>query len=167
MNDQIVELSSPGFRVLLYSPPALSELEAGGRYAARLPDGRDLTDCINSADVAAFGTRWDRADYWIHFSTSMDHTVIAQASDHVLLGVQVSQRQLCVRGGDDLFEWKPACPGEQILTLDDGYYHATVCMLPFDGQGAVRIYVHMAPCSHRPDLGYGDVPELYCVPPVV
>lgn len=63
------------------------------------------------------------------FSGAMDHSVIVSATDHVMFGVEVTGQQLCVRGSDDLFGWKKACPGEQILSVDDGFYNVTACIV--------------------------------------
>ncbi len=166
MNDQIVELNKPGLQILLYSPGSLHELEDGCDYARKFPDGKDLVDYINECRIGAIGTRWPRQDYWLHFSSTMDQGVIARASDHARLGVVVSEGQLCVRGGDDLFKWRPRCPEEQLITIADGVYNVTACMLPFGGDGPVRIYLHFAEAPARPDLGYADVPEFFCEIPV-
>jgi hypothetical protein len=166
VNDQIVELNNPGLQILLYSPGTLRLLEDGGDYAAKFPDGKDVVDYINECRIGAVGTRWPRGDYWLHFSSTMDQSVIARASDHARLGVEVTDGQLCVRGGDDLFKWRKRCPDEQLITLDDGVYNVTACMVPFGGDGPVRIYLHFAAAPARPELGYATVPELFCEAPV-
>ena len=166
LNDQIVELRSPGLQILMYSPPAVRQLEDGCDYARNFPDGKDVVDYMNECRICAIGTRWPMRDYWLHFSSTMDHAVIARASDHVLLGLEVTKRQLCVRGGDDLFKWDPKCPDEQLVTLDDGIYMVTAIMVPYDGDGPVRIYLHFASTFARPELGYARVPELFCEAPV-
>ena len=167
MNDQIVELNRPGLQILLYSPGSLRTLEDGCDYARKFPDGKDIVDYINECRVGAIGTRWPHEDYWLHFSTTMDQSVISRASDHARLGLVVSDGQLCVRGGDDLFSWKPRCPNEQLITMADGVYNVTACMLPYGGEGPVRIYLHFAEAPARPELGYAMVPELFCEAPVV
>ena len=96
----------------------------------------------------------------------MDHAVIARASDHALLGVEVREQQLCVRGGDDLFTWKTRCPDEQLVTVENGFYMVTAMMLPVEDDGAVRIYFHFAPAPAAPELGYASIPELFCEAPV-
>jgi len=166
MNDQIVELHSPGLQIILYSPFAVRDLERGGQYANHFPDGRDLVDHMNECRVGAIGTRWPTHDYWLHLSSTMDQGVIARASDHVRLGIEVENGLLCVRAGDDLFDWPGPCPDEQLVTLDSGAYAITACMLPYDGEGAVQIYLHFAPTPARPDLGYDMIPELFCEAPV-
>ena len=138
MNDQIVELSNPGLQILLYSPDELRQLEDGGTYARKFPDGKDVVDYVNECRLGAIGTRWPRHDYWLHFSSTMDQSVIARASDHARLGIVVSKGQLCVRGGDDLFKWQRRCPDEQLITMDDGVYNVTACMLPYGGEGPVH-----------------------------
>ncbi len=165
LNDQIVELQRPGLQIVLYSPPALADLEDGKSYAVRFPDGSDLVDKTNCGAIAAIGLRWPARDYWLHFSDSMDHRVVARASDHVRLGVSVSKRQLCVRGGDDLFSWKRRCPDDQLVTVADGLYEVTACMVPGGDDGPVRIYLHFAEVLALPDLGYDVVPELFCESP--
>ncbi len=167
VNDQVVELNQPGLQILLYSPSALRELEDGCDYGRKFPDGKDLVDYVNECRIGAIGTRWPRQDYWLHFTSTLDQSVIARASDHARLGVVVSEGQLCIRSGDDLFEWQPRCPDEQRITVPDGVYDVTACMLPYAGVGPVRIYLHFAPAHARPELGYANVPELFCEAPVL
>jgi hypothetical protein len=144
----------------------MRDLEKGRDYARSLPDGRDVIDHMNDCRVGALGTRWPARDYWLHFSSTMDHSVIARASDHVVLGLEVSDGQLCVRGGDDLFAWPGRCPDEQLITLPSGLYMVTAIMLPYEGEGPVRIYLHFADTLARPELGYDRIPELFCEAPV-
>ena len=166
VNDQIVELDGPGLSIIMYSPFAAVEMESGCDYARRLPDGRDLVDHMNECRILAMGTRWPERGYWLHFSTTLDHAVIARASDHALFGVEVRDQQLCVRGGDDLHEWRTGCPDEQLVSIEDGFYMVTAMMVPVDEDGPVRIYMHFASSPVPPDLGYSDVPELFCEAPV-
>jgi hypothetical protein len=161
VNDQIVELCQPGFQLILYSPQVAALLEDGGNYGVRFPDGHDLIDYVNESRFAAIGTRWPTRDHWLHFSATMDHAVIQNATDHVRVGVEVGQGQLCVRGSDDLFQWTTRCPGEQIVSLDNGCYEVTACMVLDDEAELVRIYLHFAHVPARPELGYDRVPELY------
>jgi hypothetical protein len=173
LNDQIVELARPGLQILMYSPAALADLQEGKSYGQRFPDGNDLVDKTNAGTVAAVGLRWPGRDYWLHFSERMDHRVVARASDHVRLGVTVTARQLCVRGSDELFAWKRRCPNDQLVTIADGMYEVTACMVPAsvgrdaasDKEGPVRIYLHFNRVVALPDLGYEVVPELYCESP--
>jgi hypothetical protein len=167
MNDQIVELARPGLHLLFFSPALMTELEEGVDYARHFPDGKDLVDYVNECRLGAIGLRWPNRDYWLHFSSTMDHAVIRRASDHVRLGVEVAGGQLCLRAGDDLFSWSARCPDEQLISLDDGIYEITACMTPDEGEGPVRIYFHVAPSGARPDLGYFRVPELFGETPVV
>jgi len=166
MNDQIVELGGPGLFILVYSPGTLSELEEGGDYGTCFPDGRDLVDYVNDCRLGAVGVRFPARDYWLHFSAAMDHSVIVSATDHVLFGVEVTGQQLCVRGSDDLFCWDRACPGEQILSVEDGTYNVTACIVSQFEDGAFRIFMHFARVAARPELGYERVPELYCQAPI-
>ena len=146
MNDQVVELASPGLQILLYSPFVAVELEDGGMYAKHFPDGKDLVDYMNECRFAALAMRWPGRDYWLHFSTT--------------------DQQLCVRGSDDLHGWRRECPNEQLVTVEDGIYDVTACMVPYNGDGPLRIYLHLAPAVAMPELGYGRVPELFCEAPV-
>lgn len=167
MNDQIVELAGPGLQILLFSPGEVRELEDGGDYARHFPDGHDLVDYMNDCRIGAIGTRWPSREYWLHFSSTMDHAVIERASDHIVLGLRVTDKQLCIRGGDDLFRWQKRCPDEQLVTVEDGVYMVTAIMLPYEGEGPVRIYFHLARSVAQPDLGYNRVPELFCEAPVL
>jgi hypothetical protein len=166
VNDQIVELERPGLFILLYSPAILGELEDGRDYGRRFPDGKDLVDYLNECRVGAIGIRWPERAYWLHFSDTLDHSIIARASDHARIGVVVQGKQLCVRGGDDLFRWSGRCSDEQRISLPDGTYEVTACMVPQEGDGPVRIYIHFARAHARPELGYASVPELFCEAPV-
>lgn len=166
MNDQIVELPPPGLQILLYSPAQVSELEDGCDYARRFPDGKDLVDYVNECRLGAFGVRWPAREYWLHVSDTMDQSVIARASDHVRFGLEVRGGLMCIRGSDDLFRWTRRCRDEQLVSLADGVYAVTACMIPYDGGGPVRIYIHLAPTPARPDIGFHRVPDLYGESPI-
>ncbi|MSP24582.1 MAG: hypothetical protein EXR75_05340 [Myxococcales bacterium] len=160
LNDQVAELQAPGLMVLLYAPPAASDLRDGKSYATFFPDGHDLVDKLNSGEFAAVGVRWPRADYLLAFSATLDRTVIARASDHVRLGMRVTGNTVCVRGSDDLFCWSD-CPHEQRIRVADGLYEVTACMVPSPEHSLVRIFFHFALVAALPDLGYMSVPELF------
>lgn len=166
MNDQIVELDAPGLQLILYAPQALRDLEDGRNYGAKFPDGRDLVDYVNECRVAALTTRFPQREHLLHFSSTFDNSVIARASDHVILGLNVVGHCLCVRSGDDLFRWQGHCPDEQLLSADDGNYSVTACMLPPAADGPIRIYFHFIRVPARADLGYARLPELYAAAPV-
>jgi len=167
MNDQVVELHNPGLYILLCSPLAVTQLEEGGDYMTRFPDGKDMVDYINECRLAAIATRWPQRPHRLHFSSTMDPGVISRASDHVRLGIEVWHQQLCVRSGDDLFAWRRRCPEDQLISVADGLYAVTACMIPSARESeAVRIYLHLAPSQARPELGYSDVPLLYGESPV-
>jgi len=166
MNDQIVELANPGLSIVMYPPSAVTELEEGCDYGATFPDGRDLIDYVNESRLAAVGVRFSSGEYWLHFSATLDGTVIAAARDHVRLGIEIDNQQLCVRGSDDLFRWTAKCPGEQIVSLENGFYEVTACMVPHRNDGLLRIFLHFARLPARPDLGYARLPELHCEAPV-
>jgi hypothetical protein len=167
MNDQVVELANPGLHILVFSPEVLADLDNGGDYARHFPDGKDLVDYVNECRMAAIGVRWPQAEYWLHFSSTMDHSVIRRASDHVRLGIEVRGGQLSVRAGDDLFRWSKRCPDDQLVSLDDGFYEMTACMMPEEDARSLRIYLHLAQRAARPELGYQYVPELFGEPPVL
>lgn len=167
MNDQIVELDAPGLQLFMYAPRALGGLEDGRNYAAKFPDGRDLVDYVNESRVAALSTRWPQRSHLLHFSSTFDNSIISRASDHVVLGISVQGSCLYVRGGDDLYNWKNSCPGEQLISVDDGSYSVTACMLPLADDGLVRIYFHFVRVPARAELGYARLPELYATAPVM
>jgi len=152
--------------VLFHSPAALGELEEGGDYRARFPDGRDLVDYVNQGRLGAIALRWPEAAHWLRFSCTADREVIARASDHVLLSVEVSGGELCVRGADDLFCWRRGCPDDRVVRMANGIYAVTACMALYSGSGPVRIFLHFAPTAAKPDLGYSSVPELFGEAPV-
>ncbi len=122
MNDQIVELDAPGLQLILYAPQALANLDQGGNYGARFPDGCDLVDYVNRCRIAALATRFPQSPHLLHFSSTFDNNVIARASDHLILGLNIIGNCLCVRSGDDLFDWRQSCPDEQRVSLAAGNY---------------------------------------------
>jgi len=163
MNDQVVELSSPGITILFYTPSVVAELKKGRDYMRCFPDGKDTVDYLNECRMGVVGVRWPQQDYWLHFSSTLDHSVIARASDHVRLGLEVSDQQLHVRGGDDLVRWEPLCCNDSVISVPNGIYEVTACMVPFDPEndGSVQIYFHFVQARARPELGYANVPELF------
>ena len=47
------------------------------------------------------------------------------------------------------------------MSIDNGWYELTVCLIVDDDAELVRIFTHVSPVYARPELGYDVVPRLY------
>ena len=63
-----------------------------------------------------------------------------------------------------LMEWSNDCPEEQILSIDPGYYHITLCTKrPVSGVlgDNQTIYVYLNRMEKMPELNWLGVPQLF------
>lgn len=79
------------------------------------------------------------------------------------LGVEVRNRTLCIRDLFDLLKWESRCPVEQVIELDDGFYHITLLSNePPSGilgeDQVIKVYLQQLP--EMPRLRYNGVPTL-------
>jgi len=87
---------------------------------------QQVADHVNRGTIVGFSTG-SSGNYILKIRDGYPDEHILDRSDFVLsLAVEVRDRQLCIRDLYDLMEWAFELPVEQIVILDNGYYHITV-----------------------------------------
>lgn len=79
------------------------------------------------------------------------------------LGIDIQDDKLCVIDLYWLIDWNPECPLEQIIPIDSGYYHMTLCTRQPDSGvwgDEQTIFVYLNKLDSMPELKYADVPTL-------
>lgn len=81
----------------------------------------------------------------------------------IRLGIKVTQRRICFRDLYDLLNWSSECSAEQVIEIEDGYHHLTICTnLPPSGIRGdnQRIVIWINRLSEMPELTWTGVPIL-------
>jgi hypothetical protein len=159
-----MKLDIQGLGIILYSPFAAAHIGEGEDYLnSHYSDEAAVGPHIRSGTIVGFGTGSAGTFTLEFFPGYPDPTTIESHEFKLRLGVLVRDRTLCVRDLYDLLEWTPECPPEQRLSLEDGYYHLTLCSsAPPSGRlgddQVIRVYLN--PVEAMPALKFAGVPTL-------
>ena len=81
----------------------------------------------------------------------------------IRLGIDIQDEKLCVIDLFWLMEWSTECPLDQIVPIDSGYYHITLCTRKPDsgiwGDKQI-IFVYLNRLDSMPELAWPGVPML-------
>jgi hypothetical protein len=132
-----VRLEIQGIGIILYSPFAVAHIDEGADYLSRhYSDVNEVSPHIREGTIVGFGTG-SPGTFTLQFYAGYPDPkpkALASLGFKLRLGVQIRDRTLCIRDLYDLLEWAAACPAEQTVSVDDGFYHVTLCgALPRSG----------------------------------
>jgi len=163
MHNKII-LPISGLGIIFYSPRSAEHIPPGSNYLR--------ANYLKSDQVVAH----NRKGTLVGFSTGSPGTYILQfhegcpaeevlrvATCKLRLGLHCVGGVVCFRDLYDLINWQNECPGEQIISLDDGFYEVTLCSdLPDSGLiGDNQIIdFYMNRCSSLPQLVESGMPKL-------
>lgn len=150
-----LDISGPG--IILYSPSFVSHIYEGEDYlSTNYMDADQVQPHIQAGTLVGFGTS-SPGRFFIHILEGYPEEHTLDEADFTLrLGIQVRDSMICIRDLYDLLNWTSECPSEQILEIDNGYYHITLYSnIPSSGilgdDQIIWMYFNMLP----------DMPELY------
>ena len=92
-----------------------------------------------------------------------DENLLAEFPVAIRLGIDIQDEKLCVIDLFWLSEWGAECPLKQIIPIDSGYYHITLCTRKPDSGSWRRgqtIFVYLNKLDSMPDLTWPGVPLL-------
>lgn len=97
------------------------------------------------------------------YSGYPEDSIVGSWDFKLRLGVEVRDEMLCIRDLYDLLDWRPNCPPEQTIHLDDGFYHVTLLSsMPKSGvlgdNQSIDVYLQRLP--EFPSLAYNGIPAL-------
>lgn len=121
----VLEISGPG--ILVYSPFAAAHIREGEDYlTTSYMDEEQVQPHIQRGGLVAFGTSTP-GTFVIHARGGYPPEETLDAADYTLrLGLEVKDRTVCLRDLYDLLDWTAEVPPEQLIELDDGFYHITL-----------------------------------------
>ena len=162
--EQDIELSIDGMGIVFYSPETTKDIPEGIDFLNKeYTKPEDVAAHINKGDVVGFCTG-SGGDFILKFREGYpdkkieeDYPVMAR------LGIDIKDNKLCMIDLFWLMEWSNDCPEDQILIIEPGYYHITLCTrCPDTGVwGDLQtIYVYLNKLDELPALNWPGVPQL-------
>ena len=157
-------LDVSGLGLLFYSPFSAAVIRDGEDYLQReffdpyVVEKQALEGRLVGVSTGSPGS------YLLGIYSGYPEESIAESREFKLrLGVEVRDGVLCIRDLYDLLAWRPDCPPEQMIHLDDGFYYVT--LLSDRPESGVlgdnqSIDVFLQRLQEFPSLAYNGVPTL-------
>ncbi|MEW4452016.1 hypothetical protein AB1L30_04960 [Bremerella sp. JC817] len=159
MND--IHLNVHGLGVFLYSPFAAETIAPHSNFLEqRFLTPEQVLPFVYEGTLVAFQT--GEGFFRLRFRQGYPAYPEEYLTYMLRLAVLVKGGKLCFRDLSDLYDWNPHCSQEQQLSLDDGYYHLSVCSNRDLTQDEIDILIYLNPLEEMPALDFrGNVPVLF------
>jgi hypothetical protein len=157
-------LNISGLGIIFYSPRFVSHISEGSNYLQSIyTTERDVQSHIQKGTLVAFCTSSPGRFFLKFHSGYPDEEYIQTCAFKLRLGLHCDGGCVCFRDLYDLMRWQAACPPNQSIELEDGYYHVTLCSdVPKSGiighNQAIHIYLQKL--DEFPKLAKQGIPEL-------
>jgi len=160
-----MRLDIAGLGIILYSPRSASHIEEGQDYLeSEYTTEEDVQRHIQAGSIVGFGTGLP-GTFVLQFHGGYPEKRFLQGCDFKLrLGLACVERRVCFRDLYDLVDWTSECPPEQMIEMDDGIYHVTLCSnRPRSGRigDGQMIHVYFQKLDMFPALSKHGIPTLY------
>ena len=159
-----IVLETAGTGIVFHSPKFTEYIQEGEDYLQSSYSTEDQVQShIQKGTLVGFGTG-SPGTFVLRFHSGYPRDDFLVQSDFKLrLGLRCVGGVVCFRDLYELLDWKAACPSQQVLELDDGVYHVTLCSsLPASGvigdKQVIHCYLQML--DRFPDLAKQGVPTL-------
>ncbi|KOY15750.1 hypothetical protein [Paenibacillus xylanivorans] len=157
-----INIQIDGLGIIVYSPFSVAHINEEEDYLTQnYMSAQQVADHVNRGTIVGFSTG-SPGDYNLRIRTGYPDEKILDESDFVLrLGLEVRNHELCIRDLYDLMEWTSELPGEQVIRLDNGYYHITVFSNLPDSKirgDQQEIYLYFNQLTEMPKIMYSGVP---------
>ena len=159
-----MNLRVQGLGIVMYSPYAVAHLTDGEDYfSEHYVSSADVQRHVQAGDLVGFGTG-SPGDYRIRLCSGYPRADRLASCD-MKLRIAIVARSGVVHFRDmfDLMEWDFSTPEQQILCLEDGVYHLTLCSdVPDSGLlgDSQEIEIYFNALSEFPALARQGVPSL-------
>lgn len=159
-----VELCIEGMGIVFYSPATTKNIPEGiDFFNAEYSKPEDVAAHIKKGDVVGFCTG-SGGEFTLKFREGYpEEKVNKEYPVTARLGIDIKDDKLCMIDLFWLMEWSADCPAEQILIIEPGYYHITLCTKCPDsgvwGDSQI-IYVYLNRLDEMPALNWQGVPQL-------
>ena len=159
-----IKMDIAGLGIVFYSPRNVEHIPEGCDYLqTNYLTEEQVQSHIQAGTLVGFGTG-SPGIYLLKFAAGCPANDVILASEFKLrLGLHCVGGQVCFRDLYDLLDWTSECPGEQILELEEGIYHVTLCSSP-PPSGVIGdnqiIHVYLQKLEKFPALATQGVPTL-------
>ncbi|MFZ6733711.1 hypothetical protein ACO0LG_17420 [Undibacterium sp. Ji42W] len=157
-------LDVAGFGFIFYSPFSTEFIQHGEDYfETTFSDPAVVEKQATEGRIVGVSTGTPGRFFLEIFKGYPEQTTLERHIFKLRLGVEVRDRTLCIRDLFDLLNWDAECPREQMIDIDDGFYHLTLLSNePESGvlgdDQVVQLYLQELP--EMPRLKYSGVPTL-------
>jgi hypothetical protein len=160
-----MRLEVEGLGIIFYSPFAVEGLREGEDYFSRFYfEPEDVVRHVMAGTIVGFATGSPGTYFLLFYEGGYPTDEFLSEYEFILrLGIEVRDSTICIRDLYDLMEWHASCPRGQSFSLEDGFYHITLCSkVPDSGIIGDRqvIFVFLKHLDFMPALKYGGVPTL-------
>lgn len=160
-----MRLEIEGLGIIMYSPFAVANIaEQDDYFSLNYSTPEQVQRHIQAGTIVSFGTS-SPGTYLLDFISGYPDEKTLESNEFKLrLAVEVRDGLLCVGDVFDLMDWTKDVSKDQIIELNDGFYHITLCSrLPEskivgDNQD---ILVYLNRLEEMPKLANLGVPTLF------
>lgn len=160
----MIKLEISGIGIVFYSPAATQHIVEGTNFLSSGYTTEDQVQFhIQQGSIVGFCTG-SPGIFTLRFHPAYpDDDYLHKCEFKLRLGLHCIGGIVCFRDLYDLLDWRATCPPGQILTLEDGFYHVTLCSdvpdsgILGDGQ---EINVYLQKLDALPDLSTHGIPTL-------
>ena len=151
-----IELSIDGMGIVFYSPETTKNIPEGiDFFRNEFSNPDDVASHLKKGDVVGFCTGTG-GDFLLKYREGYpDKNTLKEYPVCARLGIDIKDNKLCMVDLFWLMEWSSDCPEEQILGVEPGYYHITLCTkCPDSGTWGDNqiIYVYLNKLDEMPSL---------------
>ncbi len=162
--EQDIRLMTDGMGIVFYSPETNRDVPEGCNFfEEEYSKPEDVARHIKKGDVVGFCTG-SGGNFMLKFREGYPkEDLLAEYPVVLRLGIDIQDEKLCVIDLFWLMEWSTECPLEQMISIDPGFYHITLCTKKPDSGiwgDEQTIFVYLNKLNSMPELTWPGVPQL-------
>jgi len=163
-NGKTIRLETTGIGIVFHSPQFTEHIAEEDDYLeSNYTTEEQVQAHIQKGTIVGFGTGTS-GTFVLRFHSGYPEEQFLNDCDYKLrLGLHCVGGKVCFRDLYDLMDWYVDCPEDQILDVDDGFYHVTLCSnRPLSGTLGDQqdIDVYLQPLDEFPALAKEGIPTL-------
>lgn len=160
-----ISLVIDGMGIVFYSPGMVTAVPIDSNFLGdEFTNPGDVSRHVKKGDITGFCTGSSGLFELKFRSGYPDERINNEFPVAIRLGIQVIGGEIRVIDLFWLSEFNPECPKDQIVEVEDGFYHITLnTRKPESGIWGDRqvIFVYLNKLSQMPDLAWPGVPYLF------
>lgn len=160
-----ISLMIDGMGIVFYSPGLVTAIPMESDFLGdEFTNPSDVSRHIKKGDITGFCTG-SPGIFELKFRSGYPDKIIDREFPvSIRLGIQVIGGEIRIIDLFWLSEFNPECPNDQIIAVEDGFYHITLnTRKPKSGIWGDKqvIFVYLNKLPHMPDLAWTGVPYLF------